>query len=93
MAGSGTGQPIFFRCAVCRKTSTIHSARRGMRYETTGRVRGLTGGQRRQPSQGRIANVSYEYRCLDCGHTGWSRHKDVERKFMRDVQTQVGAIK
>lgn len=27
----------------------------------------------------RWGHVAREYRCLDCGHIGWSRHPDVGR--------------
>ena len=79
---SGAGSPIFFRCTRCKKYSTRTSAKRGMNYEATGNVRPAP--TRKHHARGiRSANHSYEYRCLDCGHVGWSTHNDVERAHKR----------
>lgn len=71
--GSGTGAPICFRCAKCKTRSTIRSAKRGMNVLRTGKTR--PAGCRGQ----RMLAVASQYRCLDCGHEGWSRHVDVAR--------------
>jgi len=85
MPGStGTGRPVHFRCARCRKLGG-HGSRYGFEYEATGRVRQLTGAQRSCGGR-RVAHVRYEYRCLECGHTGWSRHTDVERKWLSKAE-------
>jgi len=88
--GCYAGQPLTFFCARCRRSATYarqyddnHTDRVGRRYETTGRTRP-------QPCAGRRSNhhrwpeTMYEYRCLDCGHVGWSRHPDVMRQFNRE---------
>lgn len=73
--GSGTGSPFFFRCSKCRRWGKVW---RGMgsgyvdRVELTGRTRKYRGNLEQ-----RMTNVSREYRCLDCGHVGWSRHVDL----------------
>ena len=71
MKGSGTGQPISFRCAVAarefHRRSTEHVV------ELTGRTK-----KRRGPPGQRMTNVSREYRCA-CGHVGWSAHVDLSR--------------
>lgn len=88
MAGMGTGTPIFFQCAACRRC-------KGASYDTDqyrahvmkgrlGRVR-LTGRSKPNPSRRRnqrCSDTSREYECLDCGHVGWSIHKDLERKYV-----------
>jgi rubredoxin len=82
--GVYAGQPLSFTCAKCRLTREHferfeHSTDIGRRFERTRRTR-------RQLSQGsnmhRWGNVAHEYRCLDCGHVGWSRHPDVARRAL-----------
>jgi hypothetical protein len=75
--GRGTGVPITFGCVKCR--STI-GARRVSHVEATGRTKPVYGkrGRNRPP---RSTGTYYEYRCIVCGHVGWSRHVDVERSF------------
>lgn len=72
--GSAAGQPISFSCAKCRICRPDYS-RRGDRYE-------LTGKERPQLSSGinlrHWGGTAYQYRCLDCGHVGWSRHPSVK---------------
>jgi hypothetical protein len=75
---AGTGRPLFFRCSRCRK---LDGSRRGQRWEPTGRVRRLAKSQEGTGGR-RVAYLRYEYRCLDCGHTGWSRHIEVERRWL-----------
>lgn len=74
---SGAGSPVFFRCSRCKKT---HGVRDGRRYVTTGRKREAHTAKGHATGI-RSANSAYEYRCLECGFVGWSRHRDVERKF------------
>jgi hypothetical protein len=38
----------------------------------------------KQSSSPRMAPIRVEYRCLDCGHVGWSAHKDIVRRFERE---------
>ena len=82
---SGPGIPLWFRCSQCRKTGPGH---RGAwdRVELTGRMRKrqMTGGGLRTTPHAR------EYRCLDCGHVGWSGHRDLAG---RGVKRAPGAEK
>ena len=80
---AGTGQPIYFRCARCRRTAArLNPHPRepspfsgGFAVELTGRVRPV------KPGHGgaRVTFTRREYRCKHCGHVGWSRHADLER--------------
>lgn len=79
-ANNGTGWPIYFRCSACRRQRSsrpFSSEGRGFTDDVTltGRTRKYMGGNRGV----RGAATHYEYTCR-CGHTGWSRHKDLERK-------------
>lgn len=87
MSGGGTGQPLWFRCSQCRLrhgTNEYFERKHGERSPTQSlgfidRVR-LTG--RTKPTghhrgNGRSTNTQREYRCLDCGHVGWSCHVDL----------------
>jgi hypothetical protein len=81
MPGRGTGVPLYFYCARCRKRPSWRDAspRPGYDVLRTGRTRKLRGyaATNRPP---RALALQIEYRCLACGHTGWSRHCDVARK-------------
>lgn len=70
MRGSGTGSPVWFRCANERR-------RIGVDHEIE-----LTGRQRPyHPARAigsRSTFVSREYAC-SCGHVGWSNHVDLAR--------------
>lgn len=73
---AGTGSPVWFHC---------WGERTAPRYKDEPRVRHeveLTGRQkpyRSTRSRGtRSTRVSREYRCLLCGHVGWSNHVDLE---------------
>ena len=80
--GCYAGQPATFACAKCRKRRDFFERRSvvGRKYTTTGKTRA-------QRSEGsnfrRWSDTAYQYRCLDCGHIGWSRHPDVKRVFMQ----------
>lgn len=73
----GVGQPLSFRCQACRSTVRDQDGRPGSinRVELTGRTR-----QRFTGTGGRYCAEACEYRCLDCGHVGWSRHVDLAEK-------------
>lgn len=76
---AGPGFPTFFRCSACRRAHDSHQFRRRRGWVMDVE---LTGRKRRNPSTNRHSRVSgmvREYRCLDCGHVGWSNHKDLER--------------
>lgn len=73
---SGAGSPIWFRCARCRKGGGPGGF--VQRVKPTGKAKpsprpGVRGA--------RSAKQSYQYECLDCGHVGWSNHKDLECKI------------
>lgn len=76
---AGTGIPFTLRCRPCnRAVSYIYrTGRTGRNLTATGRTRPLApamighGGPR-------LTGRQIEYRCLDCGHLGWSRHRDAE---------------
>lgn len=82
--GSGTGTPLWFQCSECRIACRKWRGRHGRPYrrgqrdrvELTGRRRPVNDGNAR----GRSANVRVEYRCLDCGHVGWTRHTDLAKE-------------
>lgn len=79
MAGPGTGSPLTFRCAKCKVGRDWRNHdHAGENVEATGRVKPLTP---RQFGVGRgIRSLRYraEYRCLDCGHVGWSSHETMK---------------
>lgn len=78
---AGTGRPLTFQCAICRRSRYcrgLFMAHRCRHTQVrTGRTRPLT---RQQQGRGgpRVLQHRVEYRC-ECGHVGWSRHVDVER--------------
>jgi len=70
------GFPITFRCGNCRSTTNSDS-RTGRAHRVT-----LTGKTKPHKRQGRYFmrhadGTSRQYRCLDCGHVGWSSHNDL----------------
>lgn len=71
----GTGHPLTLRCAKCKARPNCRAAR-SVKLEATGQTK-----PRAKWSQGgvRQAQQFIEYRCLDCGHIGWSGHSDAER--------------
>ena len=66
MAGTGTGYPLTFRCAKCRR----------YQFVVTGKTKPLSARQRGM-GHPRATNRRHEYKCLSCGHVGWSRHSDM----------------
>jgi len=77
---AGTGQPIWFRCARCRR---VRDARR--EYTLTGWWR------ERLHSSVRVAAAEVEYKC-GCGHVGRSRHIDLVRRAVREGVIPSGAV-
>ena len=87
-ANNGTGQPYWFRCSVCRRHGQRDHGWMGG-VELTGRKR-----PHRGKSGARNSHIDREYRCLDCGHVGWSCHVDLAHKagespdlMMKDGET------
>lgn len=73
-ANNGTGQPLHFLCARCRR---FDRARRwGWKTVRTGLVKPLAASQRGCGGV-RVLQKRVQYKCLQCGHVGWTRHKDV----------------
>lgn len=74
---AGTGYPLTLRCGKCKvgiNFRDFHELQyRGTNLEATGRTRPLT---RQQQGRCGFGALQYrvEYRCLDCGHVGWTRH-------------------
>ena len=72
MAGTGTGSPAYFQCPKWRRQ--FHETRgRPHVVELTGRE-----GKPRKYSTPRHGKIPREFRCLTCGHVGWSYHNDLE---------------
>jgi hypothetical protein len=72
----GTGQPLTLRCGKCKVHRQWDSRRwgyepdKGMNLVATGRTKPRRDGR----GGARINAVFVEYRCLDCGHVGWTKH-------------------
>lgn len=91
MAGSdaGTGYPLTFRCAKCRIGWQYRLGRRdGTNYVATGRTRKVTRRSGRRHVGIRQTHRLIEYRCMDCGHVGWSQHQNLERALERREEKQ-----
>lgn len=66
----GQRGPLTFRCGKCKRGGSCHRPGNrdiGTNWEATGKTK-LVGRHRRQQAQ---------YKCLDCGHVGWSNHESV----------------
>ena len=76
-ANNGTGQPMTFACSKCRKKWPLddrdYGSLPGLKFEATGKVRHNANGR----GGSRVCHTRYQYRCLTCGHVGWSRHTDM----------------
>lgn len=68
------------------------SNRRGYNVIRTGRTKPYRGGK----IGTRGLNTFHEYRCTDCEHVGWSRHKDMRYKpigwYVEIVETATGKV-
>jgi hypothetical protein len=78
-SNAGTGCPLHLKCTKCIRRSDWRDrpSGTGMRLVRTGEVRKLKyprGGARMLPWE------QHQYRCLACGHVGWTRHVDVLQK-------------
>lgn len=83
----GAGQPVWFKCPISRRLThrpVIHT-KGGRNYQLTGRRRrsfsSLSGSLRSD------SRYVYEFKCLDCGHVGWSRHITLSRRFNQEFPT------
>jgi len=77
---AGTGYPITFRCSMCRRGRYVHSfmtiGKDALNVVRTGRTRPIPKGQR-SGWRSTVVSQQHEYRCLDCGHVGWTKNPDV----------------
>lgn len=68
---------IRFRCRECAKPGHREAPDPGQPFGCVERVV-LTGRQKRhREAAGGPIDLSREYKCLDCGHVGWSSHADL----------------
>jgi len=93
---AGTGIPLHLRCAKCkvRRPWRNPGDHTGMNLEATGRVKSLTVRESHRQNA-RTLPYKAEYRCLDCGHTGWSKHDDMAHLLRRkgiQVHVRDGAM-
>jgi hypothetical protein len=75
---AGTGQLVHFRCSQCRKRRWKWPNGAVQRVKVTGRTRLVPRGRKGR----RTSYWRFEYKCQDCLHIGWSRHIDVERRYV-----------
>lgn len=83
--GKGAGYPLTLRCAKCKKGAEAFEYGHfvglrdiGTRLEATGRIKDLLSSQYGRGCGRRSLQYRAEYKCLDCGHVGWSRHHTME---------------
>ena len=84
---SGAGSPVWFACPNERRQRLLAYNYRARTFsysvphhdvELTGRTRPYKAG--RGHAMGiRSTHVAREYRCLGCGHVGWSNHVELAR--------------
>ena len=80
--GAYAGQPLSFRCSKCKKGydhKREHNC--GMNIHTTGKLRKQAPGGM---NYHHWPHHAYQYKCLDCGHIGWSRHPSVQRIYREE---------
>jgi len=86
MAGMGTGYPVRFHCPTWRHENNDHHFMPNHYPPARRHAITLTGRTRPAPSPGkghpRKSKLSREWTC-ECGKTGWSCHKDLERMEAR----------
>jgi DNA-directed RNA polymerase subunit RPC12/RpoP len=78
---AGTGQPLTLRCSKCRRNFFEMQRRSscGTNLVRTGVTKPLAKSQRGNGGR-RVLQERVQYRCLDCGHVGLTRVKDVLNK-------------
>jgi len=77
---AGTGQPLSFHCSACRLREGAIGPRTADGWADRVKLTGRTKPAKHGNARGRSSETRREYTCLDCGHTGWSRHRELERK-------------
>lgn len=89
-SNAGTGRPLSFQCAACRrrKARALDGSHRRAALAENGRADRvwLTGAKRYVLGNtgSRNDEWSREYICEDCNHQGWSRHIDLKYKAERE---------
>lgn len=79
-----TGNPAVFQCAKCRvKKGAVYNSLSWQLYNNHGRrsrvtLTGKSRARRQGPALGSMTQRDRQYTCNDCGHTGWSRHSELE---------------
>lgn len=81
----GVGNPLTFCCWNCRRNNRkfenpIPDGRidQVLIIGKTRKNHALLG---REASSPRMRKIRVQYRCLDCGHVGWSAHVDLVNRF------------
>lgn len=86
MSGNSVARrPHYFRCTNCRRNRPRVHDRRAEGWKGFVGAARLTGRTR-----WRNAALSREYRCTDCGHTGWSSHVDLARALPLTLAFRAG---
>ena len=86
---TGAGSPNTFRCWKCRRRAGQFYGRPDMGAGRFNRV-DLTGKKRERSAKApgalglRSSWIHYQYECFDCGHIGWSNHRDLAAKANRE---------
>lgn len=87
MSGHGTGSPLHFGCSKCRQgwnrlyhEGVFKYPGTASRVQLTGRMRQKNLGSPGRYIYARNGAIAREYKCLDCGHVGWSTHSDLGSK-------------
>lgn len=77
-SNGGSGYPNTLRCTKCKTGSDWKKRPTGLgtRLVRTGRVKPLAKSQEGY-GNARAIHERVEYRCLDCGHVGWTRMSDI----------------
>jgi hypothetical protein len=80
---AGTGRPLNFQCSKCRLKNLSRERWGTKRTGFINEVKVL--GPRRKAPVGnagmRNSRFKFQYECRACGHVGWSRHVDLERRW------------
>lgn len=76
--------PSLFRCHQCRRTDGAWGPKSRKGWHTRVELTGKTKAKGLGRCSMRTSQASRQYRCLDCGHVGWSTHKELERMEEND---------
>lgn len=91
---AGVGSPMWFMCAQQRKDRWKYRDRDGFLHDEPQHEVERTGRTKPRAQRGAVGVRSlleqHEYECKTCGHIGWSNHKDVLHRPLKD--TDAGAL-